>query len=369
MRRWLGGLHKKNTFMSGIDIKRTRPRVGITLGDINGIGPEVVLKCLLDPRILKFVNPIIIGSAHALEVHARKLGFTDLSFHVVRHINEVETASSTQTNKDIVVLDTALGKKPPIHFGQVTEMAGKVSMRAVEIATDLCTNGNIDAFVTAPISKEAISRAGYKIAGHTEFIAKRIACETYTMMMVADGLRIGLVTTHLPLSQIPKHITQEAILGKIKIISQSLQQDFGIVRPKIAVLSLNPHAGDGGVIGNEEIDIIAPAIAQANQAECLVFGPFPADGFFATRSDQRYDAVLAMYHDQGLVPFKTISFNMGTNFTAGLPIIRTSPDHGTAYDIAGNGVATPQSMRNAIYLAIDIARRREKKNITKHEAA
>lgn len=331
---------------------RKRPRIAISLGDPNGIGPEVVMKALADTRLLKYMEPVLIGSAHVLQAHANKLGFQDMRFRVVQQLTE-----GTQS-EGITVLDTVDGEKPDVRFGAVTEEAGRMSMQAVEQAIALCMKGHVDGMVTAPISKEAISLAGYKHAGHTEFLAERTGCSSYTMLMVAENLRIGLVTTHLPIWDVPKRITKDEICDKVRIINQSLQNDFGIGRPRIAVLALNPHAGDGGVMGTEEVDTIVPAIEQCCEAGTLVFGPFAADGFFGMSSYLHYDAVLAMYHDQGLIPFKTLAFKSGVNFTAGLPIVRTSPDHGTAFDIAGKGKAVADSMRSAIYLAIDVARRR-----------
>ena len=332
-----------------------RPRIGVTLGDTNGIGPEVVIKALVDRRIRKFVDPIVLGSPHVLRVHADQIGFRDLK------ITAVESLPPEPVDEEgIVVLDVLGGEKPRVEFGKITQDAGRVAMRAVEEATDLCAAGKLDAIVTGPISKEAISRAGYKHPGHTEFITERLRCEEHTMLMVAGDLRVGLVTGHMPIWDVPKAVTREAIVSKIQIITECLMTDFGISRPKIGVLGLNPHAGDGGVLGREEMDAIIPAIRDACDAGGLVFGPYPADGFFAIRGYRAYDAVLAMYHDQGLVPFKTLAFESGVNYTAGLPIVRTSPDHGTAHNIAGEGKASAESMRSAIYLAIDVARRRAK---------
>jgi 4-hydroxythreonine-4-phosphate dehydrogenase len=258
----------------------------------------------------------------------------------------------------VFVFDPMPDQDPPIRPGQTTETAGRIAMASVTQATDLCLERKVDAMVTAPISKEAIARAGFNVPGHTEFIASRSNSDRFTMLMVAEKTRVGLVTTHVPLAQVPAAISTASILEKIRIICESLTCDFGITRPRLAVLGLNPHAGDGGVIGTEEQDLILPAINQARAEGKLAYGPFPADGFFASLKHRSYDAVLAMYHDQGLVPFKVLSFNSGINFTAGLPIVRTSPDHGTAFDIAGSNQASPESMRNAIYAAIDIARRR-----------
>jgi 4-hydroxythreonine-4-phosphate dehydrogenase len=332
--------------------RKKRPRLAITLGDHNGVGPEVVLKSLLDARLARFVQPIVVGSAHVLSTHAAHLGYTDMRFQVVHAIPDRIKAG------EIIVLDVASGDKPEIAFGQITAEAGRVAMASVERATDMCLEGLVDGMVTAPISKEAISRAGYAEPGHTEFIAKRVGCEEYTMMMISEGLRVGLVTGHIPIWDVPKGVTKDAILKTLRVINACLASDFGIQRPKIGVLGLNPHAGEGGVLGREEIESIIPAVRTACDEGSLVFGPFPADGFFAIGAYRLYDAVLAMYHDQGLVPFKTLAFESGVNYTAGLPIVRTSPDHGTAFNIAGEGKASPGSMRSAIYLALDVARRR-----------
>lgn len=342
---------------------RFKPRIAITIGDINGIGPEVVLKCLADKRIYRFFTPVVVGSASALEAHASMLGLNKLIMHRIPGVDQINPDS----DQTIWVLDEFPDEDPPIRIGLITEAAGRVAMAAVTKATDLCLGKEVHAMVTAPISKEAIVRAGFNVPGHTEFIASRCDCPAFTMMMVAEGLRVGLVTAHVPLKDVSDAVTSEAILEKTGIIIQALQSDFGIERPRLAVLGLNPHAGDGGVIGREELDIVAPAIREGREAGRLVFGPFPADGFFASRKYRSYDAVLAMYHDQGLAPFKVLSFNSGINYTAGLPIVRTSPDHGTAFDIAGEGKASPDSMRNAIYAAIDIARRR--RGDTRQQAA
>ncbi|MEM6645502.1 MAG: 4-hydroxythreonine-4-phosphate dehydrogenase PdxA [Bacteroidota bacterium] len=331
---------------------RLRPRIGITLGDPNGIGPEVVLKALADPRLRKFVEPVLIGPIKLWAHHATQLGLVDVSFYLAK------TGEPDGGGARYAVLEPDVDPAPVVELGRITEHGGRYAMRAVECAVDGCLDGTLDAMVTAPISKEAIGKAGYAYPGHTEFIAERTQSGGHTMMMVAQGLRVGLVTGHIPIWDVPKHITEAAIREKIAIIHASLITDFGIATPRIAVLGLNPHAGDGGVLGYEEIDIIGPTVQALRDEGKLVFGPFPADGFFGTRSDRQYDAVLAMYHDQGLIPFKALTFNSGVNFTAGLPIIRTSPDHGTAYSLAGLGKALPDSMRHALYAAIDISRRR-----------
>ncbi|MDX1547853.1 MAG: 4-hydroxythreonine-4-phosphate dehydrogenase PdxA [Rhodothermales bacterium] len=334
---------------------RRRPRIAVTLGDPNGVGPEVVLKCLSDSRLTKFMEPLVVGSAHVLKVHANALGYRDLRVHVVQQPPEQIQEGG------ITVLDVARGEKPEVRFGEVAREAGALAMKAVEAATDLCLEGRADALVTAPISKEAIAMAGYSTPGHTEFIARRAGGDAYTMMMVSEGLRVGLVTGHIPIWDVPKRVTAEAIVETLRVIRAGLVQDFGIARPKIAVLGLNPHAGDGGVLGREEAEAILPAIEAVREDGALVFGPFPADSFFGIGAYRLYDAVLAMYHDQGLIPFKTLAFESGINYTAGLSIVRTSPDHGTAFNIAGEGKAAPGSMRSALYLAVDIARRRARR--------
>lgn len=327
-----------------------RPRIAVTHGDPNGIGPEVVLRCLIDARMQRFFEPVLVGSAHVFRVHAEKLGL-DIAF---RSLEESPDSGA------LAVHDIKPGEEPPVNFGAIAKEAGQLSMQAVTAATDLALAGKADAVVTAPISKEAIALADYAVRGHTEFIAQRAGSKSYAMMLVADGLRVGLVTGHMSIWNVPKRVTTKAILEKINVMTNSLQRDFGIPRPKIAVLGLNPHAGDGGVLGREEGKTISPAILQCRDTGTLVFGPFSADGFFGAGSYRHYDAVLAMYHDQGLVPFKTLAFGRGVNYTAGLPIVRTSPDHGTAFDIAGQGKASYGSMRSALFLARDIVRERRR---------
>jgi len=332
--------------------KRRKPRIALTIGDPNGIGPEVVLKCISDSRLTKYFDPVLVGASDVFAAHAALLGLEDLRF-----VGEDEAAD--RSPKDHWSVVNVWGSDPfSLNIGHITDMGGRLSFRAVDRAIELCLSGDVDAMVTAPISKEAISLAGYAVPGHTEFLAHRTDCKSFTMMMVADKLRVGLVTGHIPVSAVSDAISKETILSRLSIIRESLKRDFAIPRPKIAVLGVNPHAGDGGVLGRDEIEIITPALKEAEERGFLVQGPFPADGFFAASGYRSFDAVLAMYHDQGLVPFKLLAFDTGVNFTSGLPIVRTSPDHGTAFDIAGQGKASPGSMRSAIYLAIDIVRRR-----------
>jgi len=327
-------------------------RVAITLGDPNGIGPEVVLKSLHDPDLMPSMTPVLVGSAHVLRVHADVLGFSDLDIRVV------DTVPDEVPQGEVALLDVAETGEPPVLFGSVTAEGGRLAMRAVERAVDACVNGAVDAMVTAPISKDAIRQGGYDAPGHTEFIAERTGSSKPTMMMVAGGLRVGLVTGHVALSEVSERLSQEAILETLRVLDESLRVDFAIDDPTVAVLGLNPHAGESGAFGSEEGDVIAPALKAAQQEGLHVEGPLPADGFFATQLDADYDAVLAMYHDQGLVPFKALAFDHGINYTAGLPIVRTSPAHGTAYKIAGKGMARPGSMRSALDVAVAVAQHR-----------
>ncbi|MBN8587405.1 MAG: 4-hydroxythreonine-4-phosphate dehydrogenase PdxA [Rhodothermia bacterium] len=308
--------------------------LALSAGDPNGIGPEVMLKALATLN-LKEVDVVVLGHKAILEAHAQHFSLP---------------MPAKVYNLPSVV--------PFIEWGKISKSAGELSMKAVEMAVDWCISGRADAMVTAPISKEAIGLAGYTIPGHTEFIADRIGAKDLTMMLVCDELRIGLVTTHIPIAEVAKQVQPKAILDKVRIIHHSLINDFGISSPRIAVLGLNPHAGDGGMIGQEEETIIRPALLEARRQGFNVSDPYAADGFFATRRWKDYDAVLAMYHDQGLIPFKTIAFERGVNFTAGLPLIRTSPDHGTAFNIAGHGIASPESMKDAIILAINLVKKR-----------
>jgi 4-hydroxythreonine-4-phosphate dehydrogenase len=326
-------------------------RLAVTLGDPNGIGPEVVLKALHDPAVKPLAQPLVIGAPGVLRTHADALGYGDLSIHAVTDVPD------EMPEEGVVVLDVAEGDAPEVQFGAVTPEGGRLAMQSVAAAVDLCRDGWADAMVTAPISKDAIAQAGYDVPGHTEFIARRLQAAQPIMMMVAGSLRVGLATAHIPLAEVPRALTIGTVRDKLHLMHRALRRDFGIERPRVAVLGLNPHAGDGGVLGGEEQAVLAPALAAARAEGIDAEGPFPADGYFAVHRDA-HDAVLAMYHDQGLVPFKALAFERGVNVTAGLPIVRTSPDHGTAYGIAGQGQAHPGSMRAAVEVAVAIARQR-----------
>lgn len=325
-------------------------RVGISHGDINGIGYEVIMKTLLDPRILEMCIPIIYGSPKVAAYHRKALNINNLSFNHIRSAKEA-------TSKRIHILN-CIDDNIRVELGKSSELAGESSYMALEKATNDLNSGYIDVLVTAPINKDNIQREQFNFPGHTEFLARETNAEEYLMLMVSETMKIGVVTTHIPISEVSQQLSKEKILSKIRILAKTLQQDFAVTRPRIAVFGLNPHAGDNGLIGSEDKEIILPAIIQAKKEGTIALGPYPADGFFGSEDYRKFDAILAMYHDQGLIPFKLASFERGVNYTAGLPIVRTSPAHGTAYSIAGEGKASPESFRQALYLAIDIHKNR-----------
>ena len=350
-----------------------QPAIAITVGDIYGIGPEVILKSLASEDGTAF-QAVVIGPDWVFDAEADNLGMP-WNPTVVRSIEQLqqrlrEPARNTPAAPILFVPPSMasardLGKapKPPTHRGlrQATAESGRIAMQAVDAAIELCLAGTAHAMVTAPLSKHAIALAGYTIPGHTGYLAKQcgIDSDDVLMTLMSGTLRVALVTEHIPISLVSSRITGDRILKKLTLLHQSLQNDHGIASPSIAVLGLNPHAGDEGQIGREEIDIIVPALREAAKKGIAVSGPHPADGFFGMKQHKSYDAVLAMYHDQGLGPFKALSFGSGVNVTAGLPFVRTSPDHGTAFDIAGKGQARPDSMRAALALAITCYRQRE----------
>lgn len=322
--------------------------IAITIGDINGIGPEIILRSLKEEQN-EDSSAIIIGPPGVIQHYNKYLG-TDL--------NITEADNPEKPVHGTVSVYWPHDDSPVLSPGIQSAESGKTAMLAIETAIKLCLSRRTHAMVTAPISKEAVNLAGYDIPGHTEFLADKTGTKEVLMTLINDGLRVAVATTHIPVSKIADTIDQELIVRKAEIMDRSLRSDFGIEAPRIAVFGLNPHAGDGGVIGSEELDIIAPAIRKLEGMGIGAQGPFPADGFFGQKLHQQFDGILAMYHDQGLVPFKMLAFEDGVNYTAGLPIVRTSPDHGTAFDIAGQGTASPGSMRHAIYLAVDVVRRR-----------
>jgi 4-phospho-D-threonate 3-dehydrogenase / 4-phospho-D-erythronate 3-dehydrogenase len=327
-----------------------KQKIGITIGDLNGIGLEVILKTVSDERVLKFCTPIIYGSSKVVSYH-KNIVQVEFPFANIR------TASEAEEGKVNVV--NCWQENVNITIGKLSETGGIYAYRALESAVQELKAGEIDALVTAPINKKAMQMANFPFPGHTEYITDQLGSPNSVMLMVNDNLRIGLVTNHLPVSKIAENITRQGILDKIKILNETLKIDFFIEKPTIAVLGLNPHAGDEGALGEEEGTIILPAIEQAKELGILAMGPFPADGFFGSGNYAKFDAILAMYHDQGLIPFKAFSFGDGVNYTAGLSVVRTSPDHGTGFDIAGQNAADPSSFRKAVYMALDIARHRD----------
>ncbi|MBQ7222302.1 MAG: 4-hydroxythreonine-4-phosphate dehydrogenase PdxA [Bacteroidales bacterium] len=327
--------------------------IGITQGDSNGIGYEVIIKAMSDPRMAEICVPILYGSSRLFGQYRKQIPDTDqINTNV---INSAADARSKRLNIINCVPDN-LAVEP----GQPTLDGAKGAIASLEAAVKDLKEGNIDALVTGPINKHTIIEAGFKYAGHTEYLVKESGAEDGLMLLCADSMKVGICTNHIPISKVPSTLSQELILRKLRLMNDSLMRDFAVVKPKIAVLGLNPHSGDGGSLGNEEIEIINPAIETANQENILAFGPYSPDGFFGAHMQFKFDAVLAMYHDQGLIPFKALAFDKGVNFTAGLPFVRTSPDHGTGYDIAGKIAANPASLVTAIYMAIDVCNNRRR---------
>ena len=321
-------------------------RLAVSMGDYNGIGPEIILKTFNKTELRKTTIPIIFGSEQVFRFYADLSGLSV----TINKITDPEQAEPGKLN----IIDITGGEHVEIKPGVIDKRAGSVAVTAIKEATIACLNQQTDALITAPISKESVNKAGFRNPGHTEYLAELCKTNEFVMLLVHEGLRVGLVTIHIPVNHVKEQITGEAIRDRISIIHRGLINDFGLKQPRIAILGLNPHAGDGGVIGREELDIIIPAVTNLKDNGFHVDGPFPADGFFGSRQYTDFDAVLAMYHDQGLVPFKTIAFHSGVNVTIGLPIVRTSPDHGTAFAIAGKNQAEPQSFWEAVELAITI---------------
>lgn len=325
-------------------------RVGITHGDFNGISYEVILKTLADPRICEICTPVVYGSSKIASYHKKTIQSPDFLLNVVKRADQLHPRKPNILN---ISADEAR-----IELGKSTEQAGSFAYMALEKAVEDLKEQRIDVLVTAPINKKNIQSESFRFPGHTEFLGNAFNTRKYLMLMVCNQFKIGTVTGHLPLNKVTETLSSDLILDKLRILNQSLIRDFGVRRPKIALLGVNPHAGDGGLLGKEEEELIIPAMQRAQRESILSFGPFPADGFFGSANYKHYDAVLAMYHDQGLIPFKALAFEGGVNYTAGLPIVRTSPAHGTAYDIAGKDAASDESFRQALYLAVDIFRNR-----------
>jgi 4-hydroxythreonine-4-phosphate dehydrogenase len=327
-----------------------RPVIGITCGDLNGIGTELVIKTFSDVRLLEFCTPVLFSNNKLINFYKKSVPEFNLNYQSVREFNRLN-------NKQINLFN-CWEEEVAINPGQLSEAAGKYAVLSLQTAVAALKQKQIDGLVTAPIHKKNIQSADFNFTGHTPYLKNIFGVNDVLMMLYAGNFRVALVTEHLPVTEIAKHITKEAILSKLNILHDSLQKDFGIVKPRIAVLGLNPHAGDEGLIGPEEDTIIKPAIKEAKNNNMLVIGPYSADAFFARGFHDKFDAVLAMYHDQGLIPFKALASGEGVNYTAGLPAVRTSPDHGVAFDIAGKGKADPSSFLTAIYECINIIEQR-----------
>lgn len=327
--------------------------VGITIGDPNGIGPEVVIKALSDERMLQICNVTIFGAASILNYYKNVVNQSRFKFNILSDWKNL--------NQKIPNVVEVIDEKIEIQPGEATAESGMVALKAVEASLKALKEGHIDVLVTAPLNKHNIKlpEEDQKFTGHTEFITRYFETEESLMLLCHEQLRVGLATNHVPLQDVSSVLQTDTIIEKLRIMHRSLKRDFMINQPRIAVLGLNPHAGDNNLLGQEETDLIMPAIAKLKEEGAFIIGPFAADGFFGAGKHAQFDAILAMYHDQGLIPFKTLSFSQGVNFTAGLPVVRTSPDHGTAYDIAGKNQADPGSLRTAIYQALDVYRNRE----------
>lgn len=329
-----------------------RVKVGITHGDLNGIGYEIIIKTLHDQRILEMITPLVYGTSKVASYHRKVLGLNDFNFNLVKHADAANPKRPNIINchEDDV----------KIELGKSTGIAGELAYEALEMACRDLSEGKIDVLVTAPINKKNIQSDDFHFPGHTEYLAEKFGSDDVLMLMISNSLRIGVVTGHIPISEVPGAITQDLILHKVRVMNETLKRDFNINRPRIALLGLNPHAGDNGLLGKEEQETIIPAIGTAFNEGILAYGPYAADGFFGSSAFNSFDGVLAMYHDQGLIPFKAMSFESGVNYTAGLPVVRTSPAHGTAYEIAGKNQASAESMRAAIFLASDIFNNRKR---------
>jgi 4-hydroxythreonine-4-phosphate dehydrogenase len=334
-------------------------KVGISVGDVNGIGLEIIIKTLSESKVYDYCTPVVYGHTKVASFYRRLSNTSEFVFNVIN------SASQAQHRKPNMI--NCWDEDVKLEPGVINATGGKYALLSLERATNDLLAGEIDALVTAPINKDNIQSESFNFPGHTEYLQQRDNAADSLMFLVSDNIRVGVVTGHIPISQVPASITAEKILGKLKLMEASLRNDFWIRKPKIAVLGLNPHASDNGLIGDEEQKVIIPAVEEAHNNGIMAFGPYPADGFFASGAYKQFDAVLAMYHDQGLMPFKQIAFEDGVNFTAGLSFVRTSPDHGTAYDIAGKNQASERSFREALFAALHIIRnRRENAELTEN---
>ncbi len=335
-------------------------RIGITHGDINGIGCEVILKTLNDSRMLEICTPVIYSSPKVIAYYRKALSLSNLNTHAVR--------SAEEAQDDRINVVNCLNDEVRVEIGKSTPQGGEAALASLKAAVAELKNGWTAALVTAPINKSNIQSDQFRFPGHTEYLQSEFGGGEVLMLMVSDSMRMGILTGHAPLADVPSLVTQDKIMSKLRLLNKTMLEDFNINRPRIAVLSLNPHAGDNGLLGREEQTVIIPALEKAKNEGILAFGPYPSDGFFGSDNYRKFDVVLSMYHDQGMTAFKTLCFENGVNFTAGLSIVRTSPAHGTAYDLAGKETASPESFRQAVYAACDIARNRKQYSSLKAHA-
>lgn len=326
--------------------------IGISQGDVNGVGLEVIIKTFSEPAMMEICTPVLFSSAKTLSYHRKALQAEHFNYNTISGLDSIASRKFNLFN--------CYNEEVNIELGKQTDSGGKYAIKSLQAACDALEKNKIEALVTAPINKHNTHSESFPYAGHTKYLDERFGKGNSIMLLVSGNLKVALVTEHVPVAEVVANLSVDKIVKKLSILEKSLKQDFGIEKPKIAVLGLNPHAGDGGTIGKEENDIIIPAVKKFQQeSKALVYGPYPADGLFGSGGYQKFDAILAMYHDQGLIPFKYMAFDTGVNYTAGLPIVRTSPDHGTAYDIAGKNKASEASFRNAVYLACDLVRARK----------
>ncbi|RFS19045.1 4-hydroxythreonine-4-phosphate dehydrogenase PdxA [Chitinophaga silvatica] len=334
------------------NIQTNKPVIGITIGDINSIGAEIIIKTFLDNRMMEFCTPVIFASNKTINFYRKLMNENNFNYQSIKDFSRLN-------HKQVNVFN-CWEEEVQITPGVLNETGGKYAAKALEVAIKCIKEGYIDGLVTAPIHKNNIQSATFTYTGHTPFLRDAFGANDVLMFMTADNMRVGLLTEHVPIAEVSRFVTVDNILDKLHLMNESLIKDFGIDNPRIAVLGLNPHAGDDGLIGHEELDTIFPAINQAKHEGILTFGPYSADAFFARQMYNQFDGVLAMYHDQGLIPFKSLAIGNGINYTAGLDIVRTSPDHGTAFDIAGKNIADPDSFRQAIFTCLDILEQRER---------
>jgi len=335
---------------SNMIVSLQKPVVGITTGDLNGIGLECIIKIFSDQRVLEFCTPVVFGNNKVLNFYRKALPEVNINYNNIKDLTKLSP-------KQVNIVNT-WEEDVAITPGSLNEIGGKYAVQSLLAATQALKENKIHTLITAPIHKKNVKSEEFPFTGHTPFLKDFFGVKDVLMLMCAENMRVGLVTEHVPVSEIAKHITKESIISKLRLMKDSLRRDFGIDKPRIAVLGLNPHAGDEGLIGKEDDEIIRPAVIESKKSDMLVYGPYAADAFFARGNHEKFDGVLAMYHDQGLIPFKSLAKGLGINYTAGLPGVRTSPDHGTAFDIAGKDKADESSFREAIFVALDIHAKR-----------